>query len=153
MSDLLVWVVSKSWYRSVSGLTGTGSTRWSGSQVVHRLEPTESPVWTGYPGRNELPGSHCWLSFLTSRTIVHCRIKDLSTEQFWNSDTNTINLRVGYSWSRRSQWSVRCGFCRCIFYNRTDSDRMHRWNTHTDVCDTLTLEFMFNWMCVRWVGW
>jgi hypothetical protein len=43
-------------YRSVSGLTGTGSSRWSDSPVpalageaVHRLEPTGSPVWTGYP--------------------------------------------------------------------------------------------------------
>ncbi len=93
---------SKSCYRSVSGLTGTGSSRWSGSpvsalagEVVHRLDPTGSPVWTGYPGRNELPGSHGWLSFLTSLTIVYCRIKELSTEQFWNSDTSTINLRVG----------------------------------------------------------
>ena len=88
--------------RSVSGLTGTASSRWSGSpvpvlagEVVHRLEPTGSPVWTGYAGRNELPGSHCGLSFLASLTIVYCRIKELSTEQFWNSDTSTINLRVG----------------------------------------------------------
>ncbi len=22
-----------------------------------------------------------------------------------------------------------------------------------DICDTLTSEFMFSWMCVRWVGW
>jgi hypothetical protein len=47
---------SKTCYRSVSGLTGTGSSRWSGSQVpalpgevVHRSEPTGSPVWTGSP--------------------------------------------------------------------------------------------------------
>ena len=46
----------KASYRSVSGLTGTGSSRWSGSpvpalagEVVHRLDPTGSPVWTGYP--------------------------------------------------------------------------------------------------------
>jgi hypothetical protein len=64
-------------YQSVSGLTGTGSSRWSGSpvpdlagEVFHRLEPTGSPVWTGYVGRNELPVSHCWLSFLDSLTIV-----------------------------------------------------------------------------------
>ena len=95
-------ISTKACYRSVSGLTGTGSSRWSGSpvpdlvgEVVHRLDPTGSPVWTGYPGRNELPGSHCWLSFLASLTIVYCRIKELSTEQFWNSDTSTINLRVG----------------------------------------------------------
>ena len=46
----------KASYRSVSGLTGTGSSRWSGSpvpalagEVVIRSEPTGSPVWTGYP--------------------------------------------------------------------------------------------------------
>jgi hypothetical protein len=96
------WCGGKVSYRSVSSLTGTGSSRWSGSpvpalagEVVHQLESTESPVWTGYPGRNELPGSHCWVSFLASLTIVYCRIKELSTEQFWNSDTSTINLRVG----------------------------------------------------------
>ncbi len=51
---------SKSCYRSVSGLTGTGSSRWSGSlvpvlagEVVHRSEPTGSPVWTGSPWRQQ----------------------------------------------------------------------------------------------------
>jgi len=37
-----------------------------------------------------------------------------------------------YSWSRRSQWTVRCGYCRCIFYNRTGSGRTHRWNADTE---------------------
>jgi hypothetical protein len=32
-----------------------------------------------------------------------------------------------YSLSRRSQWAVRCGFCRCIFYNRTCSVRLLRY--------------------------
>ncbi len=91
-------VTGKSSYRSVSSLTGTVSSRWSGSpvpvpfgEVLHRLDPTGSPVWTGYPGRNEIPGSHCWFSVLVSLTIVYCRIKELSTEQFWNSDTSTMD--------------------------------------------------------------
>jgi hypothetical protein len=35
-----------------------------------------SPVGTG---GNKLPATHCSLSFLTSLTIVYCRIKKLST--------------------------------------------------------------------------
>ena len=37
-----------------------------------------------------------------------------------------------YSWHRQSKKSVRCGYCRFIFYNRTDSGRTHRWNTNTE---------------------
>ena len=110
-------------------------------EVVHRLEPTGSPVWAGYPGRNVLPVSHCWLSFFVSLTIVYCRIKKLSTDNSSEtltqalsdviqsfSVTSTRGRREAYllcarkygddsrySWSRQSQWSVRCGYCRCIF--------------------------------------
>ncbi len=77
--------VIKHWYRSVSGLTGTGSIRWSGSpvptltgEVVHRVEPTGSPVWTGYPGRNEFPGSHC------SRNSVRNSSETLTRKRYWS---------------------------------------------------------------------
>ena len=74
-------------------------------EAVYRLEPTGSPVWTGYPSRNELPGSHCGLSFLASLTIVYWRIKKLSTDNssetltqgFWNLDSGHSNWVMNIS--------------------------------------------------------
>ena len=46
--------------------------------------------WTVYvTGRNEVPVSHCWLSFLSSLTIVYYRIKKLSTD---NSSSTVTNI-------------------------------------------------------------
>ncbi len=75
-------------------LTGTGSSRWSGS-----------PVWTDritglnrITGRNEVPVSHCWLSFLASLTIVYWRIKKLSTDNSSKTLTQALpNLKSGQS--------------------------------------------------------
>ncbi len=79
------------------GLTGAGSSRWSGSPVpvlaggvTHRLLDTGHRLETGHADRNELPVSHCSLSFLVSLTIVYRRIKKLSTDN--SSETLTHGL-------------------------------------------------------------
>ena len=65
--------------------------RWSDPPALgHR-----SPVLTG---GNELPVTHCSLSFLPSLTIVYCRIKKLSTDNSSETLTQALsNLESGQS--------------------------------------------------------
>jgi hypothetical protein len=73
-------------------LTGDGSNRWSDPPALgHR-----TPVRTGYTGRNELSVESLFIEFLTGLTIVFLSYQETQYgQQFWNSDTRTMKLRVG----------------------------------------------------------
>jgi hypothetical protein len=71
----------KACYRSVSGLTGTGSSRWTTS-------PARTDMTVEMSSQCQ---SHCWLSFLDSLTIVYCHIKKLSTDNSPETLTQTLS--------------------------------------------------------------